>query len=513
MKPTLALITLVSFLTLAAPSIVEAQTTYTVSGGGSKNWSTLSPSPDWCTGCVFNIASNTTLVINATTGCTNCTFNGGSVSVTKNFAFTAGIFNGSAVTISNASNYYASSPYGGPTFENGSVTFNVGLTCQACNFINETATMSIPAGGTMTMQASGGYNTTTFNNSTLSMTSTSNTTLLYFNSAVSLTNSAITLTNIKMKSDVGKFALSGSQLYLYGTSYSAPTIGPFALTNTSSIFLGDGTASSTAYLDLSSAGANALQIDATSLVKVGADKNYLNDASSYQYTNSTGTSSSVSTANNQLNCNYSGSSGHSNSCSTNLIYGCATVSSGAVACITLATVDLNLSATAAGPGQVALAFTDAETATADRYQIERNTGNNEWITINTIPAGGYTSGEYRYTDADAPSGTIEYRVARIDQNGKIVYSPISSVTIDQAGSAIGIHPNPATGGTFFITTPYTGEMVVNVFTMTGQLLYRADLKGQTQYAIHLPTQSATLGSVIVQTLGQGGTHTFTVLVR
>ena len=80
-------------------------------------------------------------------------------------------------------------------------------------------------------------------------------------------------------------------------------------------------------------------------------------------------------------------------------------------------------------------------------------------------------------------------------------------------SGISIHPNPAIGGTFYIATPYTGETVVNIFTMTGQLLGHTSLKGQTQYPVHLPSMSSSLCSVVVQTISQAGTQTFTVLVH
>ncbi|GGA91126.1 hypothetical protein [Puia dinghuensis] len=45
------------------------------------------------------------------------------------------------------------------------------------------------------------------------------------------------------------------------------------------------------------------------------------------------------------------------------------------------------------------------------------------------------------------------------------------------------------------------------------MLLRTDLKGQTQYTLHLPLPVLSLGSVVVQTIGQTGTHAFTVLVR
>jgi len=505
MKPTLSLIAVVFTLAMVLPFNTEAQT-YTISS--NTNWSALSPSPDWCSGCTFNISSGVTLTMDKNVGCTNCTFNGGTIVQTTGFSYSGGTFNNDNVTISQATNFYTGT--GGATFSNGTVNFNVAVTCQACSFSSETANVNIPAGSTMTLQASGGYNVSSFTNSTLTMSSGST---LYANSQMSLTNSSITLNSDVLKSDVGAFTLSHSQLYFNGSSNMTPTIGPLALTNTSTIFVGDGTNASTAFLNMGSVAANTLQIDATSLVKVANGNNYYFNYNTYQYTNAVGTTTSVPTATNTISCNHGATTGYDNACATNYVYGCATLSSGAVGCTVLATTDMNLTATIIGAGQVALGFSDAETSAADRYLIQRSTGGNDWTTIGSVAAGGYSSGEYRFTDADAPAGTVDYRIARIDQNSNTLYSAISSVIIAGSEGQIGIHPNPATGGTFYITIPYTGETVVNIFTITGQLLLHTSLKGQTQYPIHLPSAASSLNAVVVQTIGQTGTRTFTVLVR
>ena len=494
-----------TLLTLTLASIQGRSQTYTVSS--STNYSALSPNANWCTGCVFNISTGVTLTVDDATGCTNCTFNGGNVSVTNSFSFNGGTFNGSTVTISTASNYYTSTT-SGPTFKNGSLFINAAVTCQACTFTNESVQVNIPSGSTLTLQSSGGFNNTTFTNSTLSMTAGGK---VHFNSNTSLTNSSITLNGNAVTDDTGPITMSGSQLYMYGNTSMTPVAGPIALSNTSTIFVGDGSNGSTAYLNMNSVGSNNLQLDATSLVKIANGNNYYYNSGTYQYTNASGTSSSVSTASNTISCNHGAVTGHDNSCALNYVYGCATMSSSAVACTILATADMNLSATVSG-NNVVLDFTDGDPATADHYVIERSTGG-DWTTIATLNAGGYSTGEFHYTDANPPAGDCQYRIERTDRNGKTLYSTVSTVTIARAAEEIGIHPNPATGGTFYITTPYTDEMILNVYTITGQLITRNSLKGQTQYAIHLPAASLSPGTVVVQTISQAGTRSFTVLVR
>ena len=214
MKPTLSLTVLVCTLALLYPFTGKAQT-YTITS--NKNWSALSPSPDWCTGCTFNISSGVTLTMDKNVGCTNCIFNGGTIVQTTGFSYSGGTFNNNNVTISQTTNFYTGT--GGATFSNGTVNFNVAVTCQACSFSSENANVNLPAGSTMTLQASGGYNLSTFTNSTLTMSSGST---LYANIQMSLTNSSITLNSDVLKSDVGAFTLSHSQLYLNGSSSMAP---------------------------------------------------------------------------------------------------------------------------------------------------------------------------------------------------------------------------------------------------------------------------------------------------
>src|SRR6516225_9274494 len=77
------------------------QTTYTISS--NTNWSALSPSPDWCTGCTFNISSGVTLNINSSAGCFNCTFNSGIVTVNSGLSFFGGTLNVDSVAFNTSS--------------------------------------------------------------------------------------------------------------------------------------------------------------------------------------------------------------------------------------------------------------------------------------------------------------------------------------------------------------------------------------------------------------------------
>ncbi len=355
----------------------------------------------------------------------------------------------------------------------------------------------VTSGGTLSLNNS--IDTTTNGNvfSGTTFTMSGNSTLVA-NSVGLSANSTLNMNGTSSISVANSFNVSASQAYLNGSStLSANSMSVFG---GSWFKIGDGSLGSpgtSAHVSIS----NGFSVDNTSNMGIANNNNYLLTSNNTLKTNT-------------ISC---GGGGTQNACTTGYVYGCATISNTVgTACTILALASINLSLSDAGPGQVRLSWTDNETSAADQYSIQRSTPGREWASIGTIAAGNAT-GDYNFTDAAAPAGTVDYRIKRTDADGNTLYSSISSITVTGTGNGtdglIGIHPNPATGGTFFITTASTGQLVVNVYTMTGQLLLRTALQGQTQYTIHLPLQQQSLGSVVVQIIGQTGNRTFTLLVR
>jgi len=201
-------------------------------------------------------------------------------------------------------------------------------------------------------------------------------------------------------------------------------------------------------------------------------------------------------------------------CVLNYVYGCATMNSGgAIACTSLALADITLTAVPAGANAVNLSWSDGHSAAADHYIVQRNIGKADWTDLATTPAGGYTAGDYQFEDPAALTGTDNYRIARVDQDGAILYSTVSSVTIDGAAGAIGIYPNPVSGHTFYIRTPDNEQLTVNIFTVTGQLLSRQSLQGQRQYQLQLPAQLLPGNAMIVQVISQTAKQAFPLLLQ
>jgi trimeric autotransporter adhesin len=459
---------------------------------------------------------------------------GSSISITNAINLTntpvtlaGGTFSGSSLTTS------------GGSFTDNSTTvkitnaINLTNTPTTINSSNFAASSLTTSGGSFTVAASNVKTTNAisftntpaaFSGSDLSANSltTSGSSLSLASTIAALTNAdnfsgtAVTMSgNAKLTGNSGSLS-TGASLTMSGTSSIVVTNGfnvsaSVALMNGSSSLssgslsvsggswfkIGDGTLGAlgtSAHVSIS----GGFSVDNTSLVGIANNNNYL------QTTNST-------LKTNTISC---GGGGTQNACATGFVYGCATINStGGTACTVLAIADLNLTAVPASATTVDLSWSDAQSATASYYLVERSTGDSAWTTIVTLDAGGYTAGDYHFEDQAAPAGTDDYRIARVDPNGAILYSKTVSVTIARTASTIGIYPNPATGHTFFVTTSNTGELVVNVYTMTGQLLQRASLKGQLQYPVQLPAQLLPGTAVIVQTISQAGTQAFPLLLR
>ena len=411
-------------------------------------------------------STNAISLTNTNTALTGTTFKGQSLTTSGgSFNATGGSVKSTfAVSLTNTTSAFNSSVLTGQSLTTSGGTLSLSSTSPAIQFAdNFTGTDVTMSGNSVLSGGSGSFSS----GSSLTMSGTA---------SISVTNA---------------FDVSGSDAYLNGNN--SISSGSMAISGGSFLKIGDGSLANTAKVSVS----GTFSVDNSSLLGIANNNNYLST-----------TNNSLKT--NTISC---GGGGTQHSCATGFVYGCGTIKNNVGAgCVLLALADLNLSTSIAGPTQVAISWTDGATPAADHYDVQRNTGNN-WNTITTITAGTYATGEYHFTDADAPSGTVQYRIIRVDENGTTTYSSISTVTLALINAPVSIHPNPATGGTFYITTTSTGEIIVNVFTMTGQLLLRTVLKGSTQYPIHLPLQTQSLGSVVVQTIGQTGTWATTVLVR
>jgi hypothetical protein len=536
------------------PAIAHSQTVYNI-GPGDVNASAYGN----CSNCTFNITPGYTFTMDATYTYTNVIFNGGTVNfandvnsnstitlnndtVTLNAAQTIKSmnFNNDSIAINQTLGYNT----GVAEIANSRISVGANLTFQAANLIADSmhvaaaitfngnpdsvsnSHVTLESGSSLTWQkpiisnsvfslmanstftSNGAFtasNSTFYEDGTaptpaapaaatsLTLSSTATLTNVNFvmtnaatasvSSALSMTGSTMTMSGASKFTAYSSISLASSDVSLSGTA-SLSASSNINMTSNSDLTVGDGSGAA-------SVSANTINVSGGSLLGVA-------------------TNSTVTLGSGKLN----GSTGTSYTVSS--LHGCATFDDTKTpqTCTSLALGDMVLSAAAKGPGEVVLSWTDNPATPVNEYLVQRSTGNDLWSPIATVDANTSSTGEYTFVDADAPAGEVFYRIERVAADGTLAYSPVSTITNATGNSrSAGIFPNPAVGGRFYLTTPGTEETIVNVYTTTGQLLLHTALQGQTQYPIQLSSQPLSLSAIVVQTIYQNNTHSYTVLVR
>lgn len=134
------------------------------------------------------------------------------------------------------------------------------------------------------------------------------------------------------------------------------------------------------------------------------------------------------------------------------------------------------------------------------FEVERKSGNSEWIKIGFVAGKGTTVkiSDYLFSDINLPEGTISYRLKQIDFDGSIKYSAVVEV------SKLGItsfsleqnYPNPFNPAT---TISYTvlkeSRVSIKIFSLTGQLVKEIvnGLKGQGIYFVNFDASAFSSG--------------------
>jgi hypothetical protein len=366
------------------------------------------------------------------------------------------------------------------------------------------------AGSSITTTANGAVNTSITmsgaardsTNGSISMTNTN--IVLTDSSAIkgsSLTYSTgtITMTKKAALAPSNGLTLTTANVSMADSSYI--TAGSMTLQTGSYVTVGDGTGASMASITIQ----NGLKVLDTSTLAISGNNNFFVSGN-----NNYSVASGNKPVPGNLNCGGTGQ----NTCRIQTVFGCATMNAaGAVACTILANAGIDFSAIPAGDHTVNVSWSDPQYTSADQYQVERSAAGGDWITLATVSANGYAGGSYHVEDAAAPAGTDNYRIVRIDQNGATTWSDISSVTLTTTATAITVFPNPATGHTFNIAAPTTDQLILNVYSLTGQLIMRTTLKGGTLYPVRLPSQLPVGTTVIVQTIMAERTSSFPVMLR
>ena len=183
-------------------SSVIAQTTYTISTAATTQWSAVLPST--CYACTITIPSGSTLVVNESVTCQNCTFSGGILSIsneTLNIQYAGSLtttnFNGTTVLISGSSTVTVNAPLAlsnaSFTFSNTSsmtTSYNVSLSASKI-YLDDTSSMTTNGSPSTTIDLSNSSQIVIGNSKTTTkaiFTVSGPTLNLYDNSTVAMAN-------------------------------------------------------------------------------------------------------------------------------------------------------------------------------------------------------------------------------------------------------------------------------------------------------------------------------------
>ena len=104
-----------------------------------------------------------------------------------------------------------------------------------------------------------------------------------------------------------------------------------------------------------------------------------------------------------------------------------------------------------------------------QFNIQRSTNNQVWQTIGSVKATNNPSGaQYNFTD-EAPLSNINYyRLQMVDNEGKVTYSKVVSVSGNDAKKSLAVYPNPVKTELNVVTDGQaTG---ISIFDMTGKMV-------------------------------------------
>ncbi|TCZ70570.1 T9SS type A sorting domain-containing protein [Flaviaesturariibacter aridisoli] len=129
----------------------------------------------------------------------------------------------------------------------------------------------------------------------------------------------------------------------------------------------------------------------------------------------------------------------------------------------------------------------ADEVDVQRYEIERSEDGRNFTRIGTVPANKKPA--YNFTDANASSGTVYYRVKNVDIDGRFKYSSIAKLTGKSSSIVLKAFPLPAhnqltvqhdkmTGGMLSLATA-DGRIVRNLVAASGSIQTQIDLNGLT----------------------------------
>ncbi len=143
--------------------------------------------------------------------------------------------------------------------------------------------------------------------------------------------------------------------------------------------------------------------------------------------------------------------------------------------------------------KTSLAWTTASEVNNDVFVVERSTDNLEWTVISRVDGAGTSTEAISYVAIDErpENGINYYRVAQIDFNGEISFSPVRSVSFEKtADRLVAISPNPVSTerGSFKLQLEgfeAEDEMTISLYNSVGQIIKTTRSKVSTDIQVNI----------------------------
>ncbi|MGY2133008.1 T9SS type A sorting domain-containing protein [Hymenobacter sp. HD11105] len=154
---------------------------------------------------------------------------------------------------------------------------------------------------------------------------------------------------------------------------------------------------------------------------------------------------------------------------------------------------------------VVLRWATATEEGTDNFRVERSIDNGQtWTAIGSVKATNAPQGRtYSFVDEAPRTGLNYYRLAIVDFDASIAFSPVRSVDFQPAQQAISVYPNPAQDH-FAVELPQLAApgSTLQVHNSLGQQVWTQHLEGQRTVRINTQNWAAGVYHVKISTNGR-----------
>jgi hypothetical protein len=130
-------------------------------------------------------------------------------------------------------------------------------------------------------------------------------------------------------------------------------------------------------------------------------------------------------------------------------------------------------------GSVLLKWGTAQENNAAYFSVEKSSNGIRFLPLENVAAkNSTTEAEYTYTDREAATGVVYYRLKQVDKDGKSEYSRVVSLKLNEGKKlSLVIYPNPATN-TIQINASVSSSALVRIYNQSGTMIHEQKLGGQ-----------------------------------